>query len=86
MKLIQEGRNRGEGGKKLKAKDKIKDCIANKRKNKRKKLREENREEKMLKTSNGFDLVTARDTEKSNRKKGETMLHRLDDGLPSHIM
>ena len=40
----------------------------------------------MLKTSNGFDLVTARDTEKSNRKKGETMLHSLDDGLPSHIM
>ena len=86
MKLIQEGRNRGERGKTLKTKDKIKDCIAKKRKNKRKKQREENRREKMLKTSNGFDLVTARDTEKSNRKKGEKMLHRLDDGLPSHIM
>ena len=60
MKLIQEGRNRGEGGKTLKTKNKIKECFAQKRENKR----EEKREEKGLKTSNGFDLVTARDTEK----------------------
>ena len=60
MKLIQEGRNRGEGGKILKTKNKIKECIAWKRENKR----EEKRGEKVLKTSNGFDLVTARDTEK----------------------
>ena len=64
MKLIQEGRNRGEREKTLKTKNKIKECIAKKRKNKRKKQREENREEKMLKTSNGFDLMTAGDTEK----------------------
>ena len=60
MKLIQEGRNRGEGGKILNTKNKIKECIAWKRENKR----EEKREEKVLKTSNGFDLMTAGDTEK----------------------
>ena len=40
MKLIQEGRNRGEGGKILKTKNKIKECIAQKRENKREEKRE----------------------------------------------
>ena len=44
MKLIQEGRNRGEGGKILKTKNKIKECIAWKRENKREEKREERRE------------------------------------------
>ena len=62
---INSRRSKSRGaGKDIKRKDKIRDCIAKKRKNKRKKQREENRREKMLKTSNGFDLVTAGDTEK----------------------
>ena len=62
---INSRRSKSRGaGKDIKRKDKIKECIAQKRENKRENQREENGGEKMLKTSNGFDLMTAGDTEK----------------------